>query len=40
MRLVKMETSAFLVREKGLDAETLLIIAARLLCGRVSKSAF
>src|SRR6266705_6694243 len=33
MRLVKMETSAFLVREKGLDAETLLIIAARLLSG-------
>src|SRR6266852_479685 len=32
MRLVNMETSAFLVREKGLDAETLLIIAARLLC--------
>src|SRR6266581_7443363 len=33
MRLVNMETSTFLVGEKGLDAETLLIIAARLLCG-------
>jgi hypothetical protein len=32
MRLVNMETSTFLIGEKGLDEETLLIRAARLLC--------